>query len=233
MNAGRAPLHRQLVEILSDKIVNGELASNSLLPPERELCATYGVSRTVVREAVKLLESHGLVRIERGRGTVVQEARPDHVAQSVRLMLRRSNGALEQLLEVRRILETGMAGLAADRRTEADLRAMQASLDTMAEKPGEPAGYVDADLEFHYRIAEATHNPVLLALIGPLGELLRESRIATFSGPEFVRMRTRQHRAIYDAIRDRDADAARALMGEHLGDTLQDLKRRKHAEAFA
>jgi GntR family transcriptional repressor for pyruvate dehydrogenase complex len=148
-------------------------------------------------------------------------------------MLRRSNGALEQLLEVRRMLETGMAELAAARRSEADLQAMEACLDTMAAKPDEPAGYVDADLEFHYRIAEAAHNPILLALIGPLGELLRESRIASFSGPEFVRMRTQQHRAIYQAIRDGDATTARALMGEHLGDTLQDLKRRKHAEVSA
>lgn len=221
----RPPLHKEIAEALSERIVSRELGPNALLPPERELCESFGVSRTVIREAIKLLESRGLVRIERGRGTVVQEARHETVTDSLRLMLRRNPNSIGELLELRKILEAGIAALAAERRTEGNLSAMRRSLETMRRKPGEPEGYVDADLEFHAEIARAARNPVLLVVLSPLAELLRQSRIATFSGPRMVRLRTRQHEAIFETIRKQDPEGARALMLAHLSDTQKDLER--------
>ncbi len=225
LSVPRTPLHKDLAELLSERIISKELPPRALLPPERELCEVFKVSRTVVREAMKLLESRGLVRIERGRGTVVQEPRTETVTSSLRLMLRRNPHTIGELLEVRTILEAGVAALAAERRTDENLSAMQRCLDTMRRKPGEPEGYVDADLEFHTEIARAAQNPVLLVLLEPLSELLRQSRVVTFSGSLVFKQRTKQHEAIFERISSRDPEGARTLMIEHLSDTQKDLQR--------
>lgn len=227
----RPPLHREVAEILSERIISGEFPENSLLPPERELCESLGVSRTVVREAIKFLESRGLVRIDRGRGTAVQEAHTGPLGETFKLLLRRRGHVLEDLLEIRKILEVGIAALAAERRSEAHLKEMEQALKTMRERPGEPEGYVDADVAFHAAIARASRNPVVLVLLEPLADLVRESRISSFSGPRMVRLRSRQHEEILNCIRKRDADGARDAMSRHLTDTEKDLARRAKAQA--
>ena len=226
----RRPLHREVAEVLSEQILSGQYPERSLLPPERALCEQHGVSRTVVREAIKLLESRGLVRIDRGRGTVVRGADYDFVMDSLKLLLRRSRHSIEQLLEVRKVLETGMVALAAERRTEENVARMDEALERMRRSPGEPAGYVDADLEFHAEIARAAGNPVFLTILEPLAESLRQSRIATFSGEETVKIRTRQHEEILDRIRNHDAAGAQAAMFRHLSDTEDDLRRHENGD---
>jgi len=227
----RRPLHRDVADTLVERIVSREYPEKSLLPTERELCESMGVSRTVIREAIKLLETQGLVRIEHGRGTLVQEPDASTVGDSLRLLLRRNNHLTEDLMEVRKILEFGVVALAAQKRSEANLTAMQGCIQIMREKPGETEGYVDADVEFHAEIARAAQNPVLLVLLEPLGELLRKSRSETFSGPRMVKLRTRQHEEIFEAIRDRDVVRAQNGMNQHLGDTQKDLERRRRLAA--
>jgi GntR family transcriptional regulator, transcriptional repressor for pyruvate dehydrogenase complex len=221
----RPPLHREVASIVSEKIISGEFPENSLLPPERELCETMGVSRTVVREAVKFLESRGLVRIERGRGMIVQEAQSAPVTENLKLLLRRRGHVIQDLLEVRKMFEVGIAGLAAVRRTDADLAAMEQALAIMREKPGAPEGYIDADMEFHAEIARASRNPVVEALLEPLTDLLRESRTKSFSGTKMVKIRIGQHEAILDRIKAKDAAGAQQAMLAHLVDTEKDLER--------
>jgi GntR family transcriptional repressor for pyruvate dehydrogenase complex len=219
----RLPLHREIAEVLSERIISGEYPTKSLLPTERELCESMGVSRTVIREAVKSLESRGLVRIDHGRGTMVQEPQTSHLSESLKLLLRRRADVMQDLLEIRQVLEVGIAALAAERRTEANLEAMRRWLDVMRQKPDAPEGYVDADVEFHAEIARATQNPVVLVLLDPLTELLRESRKKSFSGPEVVKLRTRQHEEIFEHILAREADAAREAMRLHLAEVKEDL----------
>ncbi len=219
----RLPLHREIAEVLSERIISGEYPTKSLLPTERELCESMGVSRTVIREAVKSLESRGLVRIDHGRGTMVQEPQTSHLGESLKLLLRRRADVMQDLLEIRQVLEVGIAALAAERRTEANLEAMRRWLDVMRQKPDAPEGYVDADVEFHAEIARATQNPVVLVLLEPLAELLRESRKKSFSGPEVVKLRTRQHEEIFEHILAREADAAREAMRLHLAEVKEDL----------
>src|SRR5579875_1962171 len=163
--ANREPLHRDIARMLAEKIVSGEYEEGSLLPPERVLCTAFGVSRTVIREAIKALETRGLVRIEHGRGTVVEPASNSQVRDSLKLLMLRKQHSIEQLLEVRGILEVAIVRLAAKRRTVEDLLRMQAALDVMRQKPQAPEGYVDADVEFHAQIARAAHNPVLLLML--------------------------------------------------------------------
>lgn len=219
----RLPLHREIAEVLSERIISGEYPTKSLLPTERELCESMGVSRTVIREAVKSLESRGLVRIDHGRGTMVQEPQTSHLGESLKLLLRRRADVMQDLLEIRQVLEVGIAALAAERRTEANLEAMRRWLDVMRQKPDAPEGYVDADVEFHAEIARATQNPVVLVLLEPLAELLRESRKKSFSGPEVVKLRTRQHEEIFEHILACEADAAREAMRLHLAEVKDDL----------
>jgi len=223
----REPLHREVARILSERIISGDCPERSLLPTERELCKDMGVSRTVIREAIKFLESRGLVRIERGRGTVVQEPHAGPLTETFKLLLRRRGDVLKDLVEVRKILEVGIAGLAAERRSESHLRGMERALETMRQKPSAPEGYVDADVAFHAEIARASQNPVVLVLLEPLADLLRESRLITFSGPRMVKLRTRQHEQIYKRIRAGDAEGAREAMSRHLTDTERDLLRRQ------
>jgi GntR family transcriptional repressor for pyruvate dehydrogenase complex len=224
------PLSRQVADVLAERIISGGFPENTSLPPERELCESLGVSRTVVREAAKLLESRGLVNVERGRGTIVREARQGPVVDSLRLLLRRQEYLFGHLLEVRQTLEAEIACLAAKRRTAANLRAIRRVLEVTREKPGEPEGYMDADVEFHAEIARAAQNPVFLILLEPLSELLRGSRVATFSGPEIVQLRAAQHEEIYDCIRRNDGEGARNAMRRHLGDAQNDLEGHGQAE---
>lgn len=225
IGGAKQPLHKKVVEVLSERIFSGEFPENSYLPPERELVKSLGVSRTVIREAIKLMESRGLIRIERGIGTAVAEPKHDRVSDSLKVLLRRKGHMLKHLIEVRALLEVGMAGLAAQRRTEENLAAMVRCLEIMREKPAEPAGYVDADVEFHLEIARAAQNPALLLLLEPLSDLLRASRLATFSGPRMVRLRIRQHEEVYRMIESQDEEGARTAMSRHLGDTGRDLER--------
>lgn len=223
----RRPLPKEAAEIISEQIITGKYQPNTFLPPERELCRQLGVSRTVVREAIKLLESSGLVHINRGLGTTVLEAHPESVSRPLKILLRRKTDMVKHLLETRRILEVGIVGLAAERRTEENLAAMKRALQLMSERPSEPEGYVDADIEFHAEIARATKNPTLAILLEPLGDLLHKSRIATFSGSRMVKARMKQHEAIFKMIRQGDAEGAKAAMSKHLSDTQKDLERQK------
>jgi GntR family transcriptional repressor for pyruvate dehydrogenase complex len=215
-----------VIDALGEKILSGELPEGSHLPSERQLCEVWAVSRTVIREAIKALESRGLVRIDRGRGTVVQGPQAAPVSEALKALVRRREPQICDLLDLRKVLEVYMAERAAERRTESNLQAMQEYLRQMREMPEEPEGYVNADFEFHMEIARATQNPVLLVLLEPVSELLRESRMASFSGVRMVKLRAQQHEKIFECIRKQDAAGAQAAMRQHLADTEQDLKRR-------
>lgn len=222
----RRALTHQVIDILAEKIISGEFPEKSLMPSERQLCESLEVSRTVIREAIKTLESRGLVRIERGRGTVVQEPQYGPLTDALKMLIRRREHLIDDLLELRKILEIHMVIRAAERRTEANLKNMERFLDIMRESPHKPQGYVGADLDFHMELARATQNPVLLILLEPLSDLLRESRHVSYLGPKKVELRAMQHEEILRCIRRRDGDGARTAMIEHLADTERDLYER-------
>lgn len=225
----RRALTLQVADVLAERIISGEYPEESLLPSERQLCENLRVSRTVIREAIKLLESQGLVRIERGRGTVVQEPQYGPLTDALKMLIRRREHLIDDLLEIRKVLEVHMVMRAAERRSEGNLKNMQRFLEKMREAPTEPRSYIGADLDFHMEIARATQNPVLLILLEPLSDLLRESRQTSYIGPKMVRLRARQHEEILTCIRQRDGEGARVAMSTHLSDTEQDLRKRYSA----
>jgi GntR family transcriptional repressor for pyruvate dehydrogenase complex len=221
----RTKLRDRAAERILEMVISGNLSPGERLPPERELCERLGVSRTVVREALNLLEVRGLLEIEHGRGAVVSGGGGHAVRDTLELLLRVRPRALGELLEIRRILEVEIAGLAAERALPEDVRAMREALDRMRTRIDAPEGYVDADVEFHAHLARCTRNEVLLVMLEPVVELLRASRRVTASLPGTARRALREHAAILDRVAAGDVEGARCEMRAHLMATARDMER--------
>jgi GntR family transcriptional regulator, transcriptional repressor for pyruvate dehydrogenase complex len=216
-------LYEQIVEQIEKSIVGGEIKPGDQLPPERELAQRFGVSRTAVREAVKALSEKGLVEALPGRGTFVTNSRSQTIRQSLDRMIRVNQlEGVEHLIEVREILEPEIAARAAAHADEKDIAAMREAFAAM-EQAGEQAdAYIEADLDFHLALAEAAHNPLILALIDSIVVLLREHRLRMFhvhGGPERGQ---HHHTRILDAVARHDPPAARVAMTAHLQQVTED-----------
>lgn len=205
-------------------VISGGLSPGDRLPPERELCGRLGVSRTVVREALNLVEARGLVSIEHGRGAVVSGGGPRAVRDTLGLLLRVQPKTLWELLEIRGILEVEVAGLAAERAGAEDVGAMRAQLEKMRGSIDAPEGYVDADVEFHALLARAARNGVLLTMLDPVVDLLRASRRISAARPGNAGRALEEHGRILDRVRSGDAEGARREMRAHLANTAGDIE---------
>ncbi|MDQ3910917.1 MAG: FadR family transcriptional regulator [Actinomycetota bacterium] len=222
--ARRTRLRDRAADQLLDMVLSGGLGPGERLPPERELVARLGVSRTVVREALNLLEARGLISIEHGRGAVVSGGSTHAVRDTLGLLLRVRPKVLWELLEIRKILEVEIAGLAAERAEDEDVVAMRGQLDRMLSLIEAPEGYVDADVEFHALLARSTRNGVLLTMLDPVVELLRASREVSASQPGSARRALREHEEILRRVEAGDADGARQQMRLHLMNTARDIE---------
>jgi GntR family transcriptional regulator, transcriptional repressor for pyruvate dehydrogenase complex len=223
-HGGRTRLRDRAADQLLDMVISGGLRPGERLPPERELVGRLRVSRTVVREALNLLEARGLISIEHGRGAVVSGGSTQAVRDTLGLLLRVRPKALWELLEIRQILEVEIAGLAAERAEEDDVREMHGQLDRMETLIDAPEGYVDADVEFHALLARSTRNGVLLTMLDPVVELLRASRQVSASRPGSARRALREHEEILRCVETGDAGGAREGMRVHLINTAKDIE---------
>lgn len=216
----RTPLHTLIAERLLSHIVQSELEPGDRLPSERELAARLGVSRTTVRQAIVQLRVEGLVDVRHGGGTFLRPLDPQSPAVAAVLDRRRR---LPEVLEARRALEIPIAALAATRRTEADLAAIDAGLERMRREvaAGEPG--LEGDAAFHAAVTAAAHNPTMAALMDHLAEAIAETRSESLAQPGRPPRSWHDHAAIAAAIRAGDADAAREAMQAHLGH-VADLK---------
>jgi GntR family transcriptional regulator, transcriptional repressor for pyruvate dehydrogenase complex len=218
-------LRDRAADQILDMVVSGGLDRGERLPPERELCARLNVSRTVVREALNLLEARGLISIEHGRGAVISGGNTDAVRDTLGLILRVRPKALWELLEIRKILEVEIAGLAAERVEEEDVRAMRVQLERMAASIDAPKGYVDADVEFHTLLAGAARNGVLLTMLEPIVDLLRASRrVSASRRPGSALRALGEHEEILRKVEIGDAKGARRKMSAHLANTAKDIE---------
>jgi len=199
------------------RIVSGELATGTVLPREDELATHYRVNRGVVREAVKLLEVHRLVRPVRRRGTVVLDARASMSPEVLVAMLAPQPGRIDRhvlgaFLEVRAVLDVEMTCLAAARRTQADLRAMRAVLVELDDALAEPARYTRLAQELPRLVARASKNPLYEMLAAYNARVANELE-AAFS---VTRPPSRAHldglALLVSVIDKKDADGARRLV---------------------
>jgi GntR family transcriptional repressor for pyruvate dehydrogenase complex len=220
----RTRLRDRAADQLLDMVISGGLGPGERLPPERELCSRLGVSRTVVREALNLLEARGLISIEHGRGAVVSGGSPRAVRDTLGLLLRVQPKTLWELLEIRKILEVEVAGLAAERAGRGDVEAMRLQLERMRDSIDVPEGYVDADVEFHALLARGARNEVLLTMLEPVVDLLRASRRVSAALPGRALRALGEHQGILRRVEAGDAAGAREEMRLHLANTAEDIE---------
>ncbi len=207
---------------LTELVAGGTLVPGEVLPNETELAARFGVGKSAIREAVKIVVTRGLLTVQQGFGTVVNPRDRWNLHDPGVLGAMRTQLTLAQLVEVRRMIEPEAAALAAERATPADL----ARLRELAEPPDE-SGLVPQDavkgLAFHEAVAEAAHNPAVSVLVSTL-RVLAQSKVmqadpepAPGSAPERPEPRMPvDHRAILAAIEARDPDLARRCAQQHL-----------------
>jgi len=216
----------QIAEQIEKRILDGELRSGDRLPTERELAEQFHVSRTAVREAMKILAQKGLVDMRPGRGTIVidgaHEAMQDSIGLAMKLKLGEVGGS-DNLVEVREILETEIAALAAARATEKEIAAMREAVKVMDESLNDANAFIAADNNFHEALAQATQNTLILILVNSIVNLLSEQRKQIFEtegGPQRGQI---HHKRILESVINRDPDAARDAMHAHLRQVREDV----------
>lgn len=235
--AGRRPrtLALGLVEALGERIRDGRLAPGDKLPTEAEVMAEFGVSRTVVREAISKLQAGGLVETRHGIGTFVVGI-GDGSAFRIEPQQLGTLRDVIAVLELRIGIESEAAGLAAMRRSEANLAAMRTAVEAFAAAVEEGRDAVAADFQFHSEIARATQNEHFAGLMATLGaQIIPRARLepAGAIDPQrqaYLRRVNAEHESICDAIAAQDAEAARAAMRTHLANS-RERRRRAFAES--
>lgn len=220
VNAGR------ISEIIVDQIRalmrQGQLKPGDRLPPERDLCERFGVSRVTMREALRMLESSGLVQIRAGSrgGAFVTAPSSDRIGADLTDMLTLSAISATDVMEVRMILEMGVVPLACERATDRDIAALEETCERSRAALRASEYPMEYSLEFHARVVRATHNPALVMLIesfrGPIHMSLERAREVA---PEIGDLGTREHERFIEAVRRREPEAAMKIMREHLGRT--------------
>jgi GntR family transcriptional repressor for pyruvate dehydrogenase complex len=211
----RSSLVSEVVDRLRQSIERGKLTSGDQLPPEPELIAQLGVSRTVLREAICRLQSLGLVTVKRGLGTFVAER--DDLGQCVRMVrsaMTLTSAELIRFAELREALEIYAARQAAERATPEDVAALDAICQRMEEENNEQA--LQDDLEFHLRIVQIMGNPLILSVLEVIQQFIIEGMLRTTPRPRQRLVSRRYHMAIVDAIRHGDAQAAETAIKDHM-----------------
>lgn len=229
----------ELVDALAERIRDGRLPTGAKLPTEAAVMAEFGVSRTVVREAISKLQAGGLVETRHGVGTFVLGAEAAGERGGFRIGPEQMATLRDVIavLELRIGVETEAAALAAQRRSEADLRAMRVALDTVEAAVEAGLDAVGPDFQFHLAVARATGNPHYAELMSAFGSrVIPRARLAADGGAEdperlrYLRRVNAEHESILDAIAAQDADAARAAMRTHLSNS-RERRRRLEAQA--
>lgn len=197
-------------------MLEGRLRSGDKLPPERELAERFGVSRTSVRDAIRVLELMGLLEPRQGEGTVVRDLSPDLLVHPLASLLVRSRERLSELLDVRKMIEPPLAARAAELATAEEVAGLEEILARQEEKMLQGVVTIEEDSEFHYAIATAARNRVVLRVLDVLMDLLRESRERSLQVKGRLQKSLEGHRRILQAIRRRDPADAEAAMRHHL-----------------
>ena len=216
----------RVAEQIEKRILDGELRVGDRLPTERELAEQFRVSRTAVREALKILAQKGLVDMRPGRGTIVIDGAREAMENSIGLLMKMKVGEVgssDNLVEVRTILETEIAALAAARATEKDIAAMREAIRIMDESLDDADEFIAADNGFHEALAQATQNALILTLLNSIVSLLSEQRKQIFTvegGPQRGQL---HHRRILESVIRRDPASARAAMRAHLLQVREDV----------
>jgi len=209
-----------LLQVLVDRIVTGQYTPGELLPTEAQIGAEFGVSRSVVREAVKVLIEKGLARIDRGNGTLVADRRLwrslDPLVLTARLRGPDRIDVLHELFVLRRSIEPELAAVAAGKASSEALVQLSVRMHDLVELMDQPNKYAVADLAFHQAIVEMAGVGLAQELFDTISEPLTVSRELTNQISGALENAHAHHLEIFDRIRDRDVAGARAAMSTHI-----------------
>jgi GntR family transcriptional repressor for pyruvate dehydrogenase complex len=209
----RPRLYEVIVEQLCAYIYNNEMEPGDRLPAERDLAAKLGVSRASLSQALVALEVQGVLSVRHGDGAILIR-RPTEEG-SIRA-LREHADRIPDIIEAREALEVKLAELAAARRTDAEMAAIDAAIATMEKEVEAGERGVLGDEMFHEAITSAAHSSLLAKLMHEIAGLIRETRIESLSQENRPRASLEGHRRIADAIRKQDSQAAARAMAEHI-----------------
>lgn len=205
---------------IKNQIFSGRIPAGHRLPSENELCEQFGVSRTTVRDALRVLESQGLVEIKvgAGGGAFVSEPHHETVSESLSNMLKMNSMNIEELAEARMVIETAIAALAAKRATAKDIAAIEEAIAEArtGKQSGDPH-FTPHSVSFHVALAQAAKNPVLLFTVNSFRSLFYETIEKLLPDPDMQGRAIDDHQKILDAIKERKAEKAERIMRAHLG----------------
>ncbi|WP_028275619.1 FadR/GntR family transcriptional regulator [Arthrobacter sp. I3] len=227
---GRRTLVDDLVDGLLTEILDGKLLPHNPIPPEADIAKAYGVSRLTVREALKALRAQNILYVKAGRGTFVNPT--DNWTGLDAIFKAASHGnAADQvsvgLIEMRRMVETGAAALAAKRYTPEQAERMRECIADMKRfhDSGDLDRFVEADIGFHDAVLKASGNPFVRALFAQLGQLLYVTRRETSAVEVIQQHAIDYHQRVLDCILSGDAERSRQAMDEHMDQTNADYER--------
>ncbi|HCC56377.1 MAG TPA: GntR family transcriptional regulator [Solibacterales bacterium] len=207
-----ADIYRKLV----NHIIRGVWEPGSRIPPERQLGQLLGVGRASLREALKALEIMGLIETRLGDGTYVCQRSEFLSKPLLWAITSRSETEVHELVEARKLIETELAGLAAERATAEDLKLIGAHLDRMEHSLQRENEFLQADIEFHLAIGQSAHNSILMNALNLIRNLLQQWIGSTLRLPGVSEKALEHHKAIFFAVAKKNGPAARAAMMAHL-----------------
>ncbi len=206
----------RVVEHVRRLIEEGSLHPGDRLPAERDLALEIKVSRPSLRSGLRTLQAMGVIEARQGSGTYIADGPPKLGDGPLRFLAALHGFTRDDMFEARRVLEVGIAGLAAERATPEQIAVIADEVTSMFASMDDPQAFLVHDLQFHRVVAAGSGNPVLATLIATLAELVFEYRRVTVERARDLKESAELHRGIYRAIKDRDPDEARRLMDQHL-----------------
>ena len=212
-------LSQAIAERMRFLIRSGDLVVGERLPPERELCDSFGVSRAALREALRILEANGLVRIKvgAGGGAIVTTPSFGKVGAGISDLLSMSALSAANVTEARRIIELGIVPVACERATDEDVAELFALCDSAADRRAAGDYSISDSFDFHLRVAQATHNPAIAMLL----QSFREPILSSLSEADHTGVQgVDEHRKVVDAISRHDVGEALRAMSQHLDRTV-------------
>jgi len=219
----RSRLTEQVVGHLTRLITQQTWPAGTALPPEGELAQQLGVSRTVVREGVRVLSSRGMLDVRQGRGTYVMPTERWNATEPLALLVQADRSSLLDWLEVRTILETESARLAAERLDDGGRATLDDALGRLEAGAEDPERFAAADIHFHLSVAAASGNAALVRLLHPVVQPLRAQLHETTRLLAARRRANEEHRGIAMRIMGGDPTGARAAMAAHLGRVVDEI----------
>jgi DNA-binding FadR family transcriptional regulator len=238
---GPTNLRDRVVGLLERRIIDGQFAAGGRLPTETQLGTQLGVSRTVVRDALRVLEARGLIEIRRGAGTRVRESSADAYVNAAAMLLIRSDLTVGDVLEARAALESHLAVIAAQNRSEENLEQIEAALDNFAHAVDnrDPVAAARCHVEFHTELVRATRLPALDILIRPLQQMmLATSLVPSGLEPDDPKgWRVDAHRDLFLAVESQSPEQLAKAADVHwtytLGVAFEGLRERRIGELYA